>query len=64
MNTHPHTDAWVRYILIVLGLIVAACAVGAITQAMRHEPVSEMLAVPGMVAAVGLVRLLVLKLLI
>ena len=64
MNTHTSADTWMHYILIVLGLIVVACAVSMILLAVLNQPISEMLIIPGIVAAVSLVRLLIPSLLI
>lgn len=65
MNTRIQSDTWMHRIMIVLGLIVIVSVIGAITMvAVLNQPISELLIVPGIVAAAGLVRMLMPSLLI
>lgn len=59
MNTHTKTDAWIYYLVIVLGLTVAASVVGSIMLLLLGRSIPNLLLVFGTVAGAGLVKLLI-----
>lgn len=59
MNTRMKTNAWISYSMVVLGVILAASAISTLVLTLMHQPVSEVIIALGLVAAVGLLRLLI-----
>jgi len=59
MNTRIQTDAWISRAVIVLGLILVASLSGILILMLIGQPLPEILAALGFIAAGGLVRLLI-----
>jgi hypothetical protein len=59
MNTQLKTDRWVYYLVIVLGLTVAASVLSTITLLLLGRSIPEILLALGTVACAGLIRLFI-----
>jgi hypothetical protein len=57
MNTCSPTDAWISYLLIVLGSTVSISVVGSVTLLLVGLPIPNLLLALGTVAGAGLVKL-------
>jgi hypothetical protein len=59
MNSHWHTDIWLyRIVVMVLGLTVMACLIGAIVLTMNDQSTPEVVVALGSAAIGGLAGLL------
>lgn len=59
MNTRMQTDICIYRTLPVLGLIAAASAIGMVILTIMVQPMSELLVALGLIAASGLMKLLI-----
>lgn len=59
MNTRMQADTWIFHTVLVLGLILVASVVGILIQMITGRPLPEILVALGLVAAGGLIRLVI-----
>lgn len=57
MDTHSDTDTWIQRMMILLGFMGMASAVGVLILVVLYQPVPDILIASGIAATIGLMRL-------
>jgi len=59
MNANTYTSAWIHYFAIVLGILLSISLISITVLTVTGRHISEIFIILGLVAATGLVRLLI-----